>query len=313
MKRLKEKKSLIKELKLLQAGLFLALVCLFGAQDVEALSEEEQMTELYALVAAYEPSPYEGRSIQETNPFDPFPLDPEVFIKEIGETQSPDEVQNFLHDRGIPLSPSDGEYIYYNKSRLTYEQYSLHDQQALSSVMVVSFAYSEETNDNLTFIFSEKEGVYTLIDCINCFGNIEVINDDRTGAVWLVGETGVDNRTIRWYHLQSKTIVLSYLAQGMMADRMDYHIKVTSQLEPSVEQMVPSDRFFSIRKQVSVFDLITGNTYASKVPEIVLFTQVDVYEIQPDGSLRTVGSKQYNGMDLLAVAEIENDQIFLVY
>lgn len=297
--------------RLRQAGICLILAWVLGVHSAgAALSEAMPITALQTLAEADEPSPYEGPSLQETSPFDPIPLDPAVLMEEISKAQSPEDVQKYLKGYGVPLAPSDGEYVYSNKSRVTCQRLSLRgDEQALSGVTIVSYAYSAEDNDNFAFLFCEQDGVDTLIDGLSGFGNVQVMQDASNGNAWLVGSIGKAHQTIRWYHLQSRSIVFSYLAQGIMADRADFHLKVTAQLHPLMAQTIPSDGIFSVRKQVSAMDLTADSAASGQAPETVLYTQVDVYEVQPDGTLRALASKRYAGMDLLAVAGIENEQV----
>ena len=162
----------------------------------------------------------------------------------------------------------------------------------------------------MVFVFVKKSDFYYLTDVLNAFGDMQIVSDAGHETVWLVGETGGAYNTVGWYNVSERKTTLTFLAEGMMADRMDYYVKVMAVADPVINETLPEDGMLAIRKQVSVFDL-TQVTVSMDAPEILLYTQVDVYAYQSGGVFALIKSKKFEGKDIQSVAGVTCSQIVL--
>ena len=242
------------------------------------LAEDAELPETIEQIAAeYEPGPYGGVSLQEMMPFSPLPLSPDEMMRQIQKGQSADDVVAYIQQIGLPLDPLDSEYFYHYRASVRREDVSLPQGSTLT---VVTYAYSEEENDNFALLFLREEGEYALVDCIPNFGKSHVISyGDHT---YLVGKTGSDYQTTRWYHLQGRKMVLRYLSRGVNPDRQDYHIAVNSAEWPGFQARFEQEGRLSLLRQLSVWDY-TMSPLSDDAREIILSTRLFTYAVQEDG------------------------------
>ena len=258
------------------------LCCAPGLAEYAILPEN-----IEEIAAEYEPGPYGGVSLQEQTPFSPILLSPDDFTQRIQKAQSADAVVSYIRKIGLPLDPLDGEYFYHYRSSVRQEDFSLPHGSMLT---VVTYAYSEEDNDNYALLFLLEEGKYTLVDCIPHFGQIDLVS--YSGHIYLVGKTGSSYQTTRWYHLQGRKMVLRYLSQGVMPDRPDYHIAVKSDEWPQFQTRFEQDGRLILLKQLSVWDY-TQSPLSEDAREIILFTQIFIYSAQEDGTFLLEATEEY--------------------
>ena len=244
------------------------------------LAEDTEWPENIRQIAAeYEPGPYGGESLQEMIPFSPLPLSPEDWMREMQAAQSAEAVIAYIGQTGLPLDPLDSEYFYHYRASVRREDVSLPKGSTLT---VVTYAYSEAENDNFALLFLQQDGEYALVDCIPNFGKIHVLSCGD--HIYLMGKTGSDYQTTRWYHLQSRKMVLSYLSQGVNPDRQDYHIAVNCAEFPGFQVRFSQEGRLQLLRQLSVWDY-TRSPLSDDAREIILSTRLFTYAVQEDGTL----------------------------
>lgn len=262
-------------------------------------------------VADYEPMPCSVNSFQEITPFDPIILNPYELMAQIDECKSGDEIRMLSHALPLQLSVSDCDYIYQCRNNHACTRYSLPTGQwefSEAVTLTYTFADFEESSDNLTFVFTGNGENYILIDVLYSIDELQVVTDANHETIWLVGETRSGwNKSIRWYNLMERKYGLSYLMSGIMADRADYHVKVQSLVDPIVDGTLPEDGMMAVRKQVSLLDIM--RTVSTEAPEILLYTQIDVYAYQRGADLTLIKSKKYEGASLQTVSGITCKQV----
>ena len=84
--------------------------------------------------------------------------------------------------------------------------------------------------------------------------------------------------------------MLSYLANGVMADRMDYHIEWQSVADSIIDGMLPANDMLVIRKQVSILDMFNASL-STEAQTIVFYTQIDVDTVQAEGNFKKLHPK----------------------
>lgn len=94
---------------------------------------------------------------------------------------------------------------------------------------------------------------------------------------------------------------------GVMADRVDYHVKVQSLADLIVDGTLPEDGMLAVRKQVSLIDITSE--ISTEAPEILLYTQIDVYAYQQGADLTLIKSKKYEDANLQTVSGITCEQV----
>lgn len=276
-----------------------------------AYSETNGMMDFDEMIANYEPRPSGVPSFHANIPFEPIVLSPHVLMMQVEGCKSSDEILTLSLDLGLPLSAGDSDYIYQCRNNHALLQFPLpKGQWKFSEIVTLTYTFAdyEGSSDNLTFVFTGNGETYSLIDILLFIDHLQVVTDTNHETSWLIGEarTG-ENKTIRWYNVMNREYGLSYLEKGVMADRVDYHIKVQSLSDPIVDGTFPASGMLAVRKQVSLKDLTKTNP--SVAPEIPLFAQIDVYNYQPGMDLMLLRSKKYKGMDLQAVSGITIEEI----
>ncbi len=271
-------------------ALFIAiLLSLSGTAWAE---DRLSVQELTILSGDYLPAPYSGVSYQESAAsFEPVRIMPEQFEKQINDCQSPDELNQWFNSIGINMDIYDAEYVYFYRNRKDKQTFPLKSGGSLTTV---SYAYAREENDNCVFLFWQEDGQTHLIDSIFNFGHIQVMTDSEGQNTWLIGHTGASNhQTVRWYHLGSQRIVLSYLVHGIQADRTDYHFKVQTTIEPAFTRTLPEDDTFTMVQQVSAIDLSSSTHPDDLAQEILLYMQEEIYQAQKDGGFVNKAQKTF--------------------
>lgn len=247
----------------------------------------EMRTDNGEVVTLLEPEPYGGKSLQERVPFAYICVSPDTFSKAIQNAQSADTVLAYLQGLGLPVERGDAEFVYDYRNRMETGEFTLPKEGRYSRLMSVSFIYSRESNDNQTFLFAKKDSQWYLIDSIVSFGDISVLTDCEGENTWLVGsnaDIGDVNRTIRWYHLQSTTMVLSYLEKGLWADHLNYHVHVETQVEWPEDGEIEPNTCITLCKKVSVRSVIEGSAPAA-FEETAQYTYLEEYRISENGSI----------------------------
>lgn len=274
------------------------------------LAEGNNTAEFNEMIAANEPQPYGGLSLQEAVPFEPISMDPAAFVKQLSSQKSNDEMNGYFQDIGLPLDPNDCAFIFQNKDHTNYALWNASNSASPFAVATVAYAFPRNGNENdsMVFIFVENGDSYCLTDVLAAFGNMQIVSDAQHEIVWLVGETGGVYNTVRWYNLLEQKTALAFVAEGLMTDRTDYHIKVMAVADPAVNGTLPKNGMLAIRKQVSVFDL-TQATISTDAREILLYSQVDVYAYQHGGEFKLIKSKRFEGEDMQMIAGMTCDQI----
>lgn len=153
----------------------------------------------------------------------------------------------------------------------------------------------------MVFLFIENADPCFLTDVIGSFGDIQLVQDQDN--FWLVGRTGTEFQTVRWYHLNSRKIVLSYLAQGFNADRMDYHFHVKSCVDPSLDQDFLDQHTLLILKQTSIDDFTQTGSADTGIMS-VLYTETMTYHVQHDGTFLLTETRKYHEQDIESVREM---------
>ena len=296
--------------KILNALLLLVGVIIFISM-VAAGAETNAVMEFDEFVADYEPMPCSVNSFQEIAHFDPIILNPYELMAQIDECKSSDEIRTLSRVLELPLAANDCDYIYQCKNNRACTQYPLPKGQWKFSEAVTltyTFADFEDSSDNLTFVFISDGENYSLIDVLPSFDNPQIVTDANHETLWLVGETRSGwNKSVRWYNLMCKKYSFSYLTNGVMADRIDYHVNVQSLADPIVNGTLPPNGMLAVRKQVSITDVtVTGSTEPS---ELLLYTQIDVYAYQRGADLTLIKSKKYEDAYLQTVSGITCEQI----
>lgn len=254
--------------------------------SVVALGEYFEMrTDNGEVVTLLEPGPYEGKSLQERVPFAYVCVSPDTFSKAIRDAQSADAVLAYLQGLGLPVEYGDAEFAYSYRNRMETEEFALPKEGSYSRLMSVSFIYSRENNDNYTFIFAQKDSQWYLIDSIVGFGDICVLTDREGKNTWLVGYIGDMNyRTVRWYHLQSTAMVLSYLEKGVWADNPDYQVYVETYVELPEDGEIKPNACITLCKKVSVHSVIEDSA-PTAFEETAQYTYLEEYRISENGSI----------------------------
>ena len=247
----------------------------------------EMRTDNGEVVTLFEPEPYGGKSLQERVPFAYICVSPDTFSKAIQNAQSADTVLAYLQGLGLPVERGDAEFVYDYRNRMETGEFTLPKDGSYSRLMSVSFIYSRESNDNQTFLFAKKDSQWYLIDSIVSFGDISVLTDCEGENTWLVGsnaDIGDVNRTVRWYHLQSTTMVLSYLEKGLWADHLNYHVHVETQVEWPEDGEIELNTCITLCKKVSVRSVIEGSA-PTAFEETAQYTYLEEYRISENGSI----------------------------
>lgn len=256
--------------------------------SVVALCEYFEMrTDNGEVVTLLEPGPYEGKSLQERVPFAYVCVSPDTFSESIQNAQSADTVFAYLQGLGLPVEYGDAEFAYSYRNRMETEEFALPKDGSYSHLMSVSLIYSRESNDNYTFLFVQKDSQWYLIDSIVSFGDISVLTDYEGKNTWLVGynaDIGDVNRTVRWYHLQSTTMVLSYLEKGVWADNPNYQVYVETQVELPEDGEIKPDTCITLCKKVSVHSVIEDSA-PTAFEETAQYTYLEEYRISENGSV----------------------------
>lgn len=276
-------------------SILLFTLLMFGVSVCQA--EALTVSELIALSADFLPGPYGGVSYQEgSSPFEPISILPEEFENVVRTSKTPEELHSRFHALGLPLDSYDTEYVYFYRNRKDEQVYPL---DANRSLICISYSYSREENDNCVFLFLTENDETRLIDCIFNFGEIQIQMDSAKKNTWLIGKTGSGSRqTVRWYHLGSNRVVLSYLAYGIAADRTDYHFKMESVVVPALNCDFESDGTLTLLKQVSVIDLTSYSKPGDPMPETILYTQSETYQTQENGTLILQNTATFLNQDI---------------
>lgn len=276
-----------------------------------ACAETNEMRGFDEFVADYEPMPCGVNSFQEIAPFDPIILNPYELMAQIDECKSGDEIRTLSRALTLPLSVGDCDYIYQCRNNHACTRYPLPKGRWKFSEAVTltyTFADFEDSSDNLTFVFAGNGENYSLIDVLPSFDNPQVVTDANHETLWLVGETRSGwNKSVRWYNLMSRKYGPSYLMNGVMTDRVDYHVKVQSLADLIIDGTLPEDGMLAVRKQVSLIDITSE--ISTEVPEILLYTQIDVYAYQQGADLTLIKSKKYEDANLETVSGITCEQV----
>lgn len=256
--------------------------------------------DLEVLAAQNEPRPWCGVSYQEDTPFRPIMLSPEAFMENIASVDNVEEANDYFQCIGLPTDSS--EYTYFYKHSMQCERFALESNlSGIEKISVVICSYDPSTYDNVAFLFIHNEDDCFLIDVIASFGDIQLVQSKDN--IWLVGRTGTEYQTVRWYHVNSQRIVLSYLAQGYMADRVDYHFHVKSCVDPALNQCFFDHNTLLILKQFSIDDF-TQVGFTDVGIMRVLYTQSITYQAQNDGTFLLTDTIRYDGLDIEAVKRL---------
>lgn len=254
----------------------------------------EMRTDNGEVVTLFEPEPYEGKSLQERVPFAYVCVSPYTFSKAIQNAQSVDAVFAYLQGLGLPVEYGDAGFVYYYRNRMETEEFALPKDGSYSRLMSVSFIYSRESNDNYAFLFAKKDNQWYLIDSIVSFGDICVLTDCEGKNTWLVGynaDIGDMNRTVRWYHLQSTTMVLSYLEKGIWADNPNYQVYVETHAELPEDGEIKPNACITLCKKVSVCSLIEDAS-PTAFEETAQYTYLEQYRISENGLIELIQTVQ---------------------
>lgn len=285
----------------MKAGLCIVLL-VFLSIGV-SLAQTDAISNFDMFIAEFEPTAYERLSAQEKSPFASVEIDPTELKGQIAQSETIDDIVAVFHSKGINLPPEECAWLDYYKNLVHFAQYPLQNSQEIATL-----SYGDNPS-NLVFIFVNDGNGYVLTDYFIDFYNIKIVTDATMKNVWMVGDTGIRvPRSIQWYNVKCKQFVLSYLANGTMADRMDYHILVQSVADPIIDGMLPANDRLVIRKQVSILDFLNAPS-SEEAQTIVFYTQIDVYTAQAEGDFKKIASQRYEGMDFSSVADITCDQI----
>lgn len=277
--------------KLFRTTFLLMIISTISAFALEQTND--YIKEFFDIISINEPQPYSGKSLQEQVPFSIIALSPESFTKSIKQAKSEEAVSAYLQGIGLPLSPGDASFVYNYKKHVEYNEFLLPLDNRYTCVASVSFVYSAEANDNYTFLFARENGCnWYLVDGISSFGELYTITDQSGNNTWLIGQNGMQNQTIRWYHLQSNSIVLAYLEQGVWADSVNYHIYVESHIDiPSIFE-ASKNTPITIYKQISIVDF-TDVVISTTAKEKLIYTQISQYMPTDAGAFELISSTKY--------------------
>ncbi|NLW20664.1 MAG: hypothetical protein GXY84_04740 [Clostridiales bacterium] len=289
--------------------LLAGLLILLGVAVADA--ETKGMMDVDEMIANDEPRPSDVPSFHATVPFEPIVLSPYELMKQVETCKSSDEIMALSISLGLPLSASDCDYIYQCRNNHALTRYPLPvGQWKFSEAVTLSYTFADEegSSDHLTFVFTGDGETCSLIDILLFIDRLQVVTDANHETLWLVGEArSGENKSIRWYNLMRREYGLSYLVKGLMANRVDYHIKVQSVSDPIIDGTLPADGMLAVRKQVSLRDLTKA--VPTEDPEIPLYAQVDIYMYQPGMDLVLLRSEKYEGMDLQTVSNITYEEM----
>lgn len=277
--------------KLFKITLFLLIISILSAFASEQTNNYTK--EFLDTITMNEPQPYSGKSLQEQAPFSVIPLSPESFTKSIKQSKSEESVWTYLQNIGLPISFDDASFVYNYKNHASYNEFLLPQDNSYICAASVSFVYSEEANDNYTFLFAQdNSNNWYLVDSISSFGEIYAITDLSGNNTWLIGHNGIQNQTVRWYHLQSNSIVLTYLEQGVWADSVDYHISVESYIDIPTILEASQNTPVTICRQVSIVDF-TDVVISTTANEKLVYTQISQYVQTDAGTFELIHSAKY--------------------
>lgn len=285
------------------------LLIILGA--AVAYAETKEMLDFDEMIANDEPRPSGVPSFHANIPFEPIVLSPHELMMQVERCKSSDEILKLSLNLGLPLSAGDSDYIYQCRNNHALMRFPLpKGKWKFSEIVTLTYTFAdyEGSSDNLTFVFIGNGETYSLIDILLFIDHLQVVTDTNHETSWLVGEArSGENKSVRWYNVMKREYGLSYLEKGVMADRVDYHIKVQSLADPIADGILPASGMLAVRKQVSLKDYT--KTAPTEAPEIPLYAQIDVYIYQPGMELMLLRSKRYKGMDLQAVSGITIEEI----
>lgn len=260
------------------------VVMMFNLSVVALGDSFEIVTDNGEMITVYEPEPYQGESLQERFSFMYICVSPDAFTRSIKNAQSEDAIFVYLQGLGLPVEYEEASYVYYYRNRMKIEEFALPEDNRYSRIVSVSYIYSKEDNDNYVFVFVEENGEWYLIDGISSFGDIRAMIDSEGKNVWLTGYNGVTNRTVRWYHLQSTTVVFAYLEQGVWADSPKYHVFVETNIELPENGGLRTNAYIKLCKRVSVCN-IAEETLPDAAQRTVDHIELEQYIVSDHGSI----------------------------
>ena len=277
-----------------------------------AFAETNGAVNFDELITDFEPIPCSVSSHHETTPFDPIVLDPYALLEQIDKCKRGDAILAFSRSLSLPLSAGDCDYIAQCRNDRVLTRYSLPEGRwAFNETITLTYTYAdyEESSDNMVLIFIGDGETFHLTDILSSVDDMQIVTDANRENIWFVGETryGQDKST-RWYNLKSRKFDLSYLVNGLMPDRIDYHVKVQSLADPIINGTIAENGMFAVRKQVSLVDY-TSEERTAEAPEIILHSQIDIYACHTESGLTLVKSKKYKDATLKSIAGITCEQI----
>ena len=258
-------------------------------------AETSKMETYMAVALADEPLPCGLKFLQEGYPFEPVPLNPSAFTEAISSAKSIDEVAAVLQSLGVTFFADDSSILYKCKDRPIYTDYHAIEIDGKRS-QVTTLEY-RDSPINIVFVFVNNGETWALADRLDDFWNIQEARDGDGKILWLIGDIGSEAyQTSRWYNVNNRRIDIAYLKHGAMADRVDYHVVVNAYTEAIRNERIPLDGVVSVYKHVGIIDY-TDKRDSSNTEAIYLYTQVDIYAIQSDLSLRKIKTERYNWKD----------------
>ncbi len=289
--------------RILLFSLMLALL----SPAMATAAEGDILPQIEAILFPYEPGPYSGISLFERAPFDPIPLSPDSFTKALQNSvcppddNQPEDTIRYIQSLGLPLFTQDCEYLYYYQNRMTKQQFSYEKEGSPCRITLVHIAYDEERDDQFTFLFLNEGMGDFLIDCIPSFGHIQFLQSP-TGHHYLMGHTGTGQyHTVRFYHIESKSIALGFLQEGTMADKMDYHFTVQQDVTEAALSQFETEGLFPITKRSTVRHI---SRIDGKEKTTLLYTEDITYQVQADGSIALLQTEKTPGPDTDTIREL---------
>jgi len=260
-----------------------------------SFAESGKMDAYMEIALVNEPLPCGLKFFQEEYPFEPEPVNPLTFMESISSAKAIDEISAILQSLGITFFPDDSSILYKDKDQPEYSD-DLSIEIDEKRYRVATLEYGDSLS-NIVFVFIDDGETWALADRLDNFWNIQIARGDDGKIIWLIGDIGnEDYKTSRWYNVNNRKIDIAYLRHGIMADRTDYHIVVNANAETIYNEIIPADGMVMVYKSVGIIDL-SEESAISNTPGTYLYTQVDIYAIQPDMSFQIIKTMLYNWED----------------
>lgn len=245
-------------------------------------------------------------SLNEETPFDPIACSLYDFRTAIRNAAGDEEQLSAWFEKiKLPLSQEDIHYIA-NNPLDTEKFYNIIIGGKPCTVRILANRWPTD----YAFIFVEDEEKCTLIDCLEGFGQFEIVTDQGETNSWLIGRefghgTGHESSETRWYNLKNRCVDVRYHPS---AHQVDYFYASTIRTavnmherdygEGSVRQILEDSHV--VLKTGYRFYVRPSDESGSDLPFDQRYTygQYEIYQYDESTfSLSLIKTKQYENID----------------